>query len=115
MLHTLLARLRSRRALLVASTLAALILVTYLWYPRSPVIAFEIDPTVWADGGPRPVEIVPTFPIPPTSSKAWGTVVPNIIHYVLLAQLDGSATLDYRQYLAVRSALVIQRPAAIYM
>lgn len=75
---------------------------------------FEVDPALWADGGPQPVPVTPTFPVGP-SPKRWGMKVSNVVHYVMLARPDGSTEMDYRQYLAIRSALVVQRPAAIYL
>lgn len=102
-----------RPSILAALLIAAI--VVYYVYPRKPFIVFELDPILWADGGPHPVQIRPTFPERPPSSKALGAEVPNIIHYVLFARADGTSIIDYRQYLAVRSALVIQRPAAIYL
>lgn len=115
MYHALTSRLAGRRALLIIPLLSFIVLVVFNVYPRKPAIAFEIDPALWADGGPQPVEIEPTFPDPPPSSKAWGAAVPNIVHYVLFAKPDGTSAMDYRQYLAIRSTLVVQRPAATYL
>lgn len=79
-----------------------------------PTIAFEIDRSLWGDGGPTAVKTVPTFP-PGPPPKRWGMKVTDAVHYIMFAKPDGSSVLDYRQYLAIRSALVVQQPAAIYL
>lgn len=112
--YTLQSRL-SRRTLIWVPIVAVICIAIYHTYTQRPRSVFEIDPILWADGGPSPVEIVPTFPDPPSSRMAWGRKVPNLVHYVMFARPDGTTIMDYRQYLAIRSALLIQRPVAIYM
>lgn len=88
--------------------------VLVMAWTSAPRIAFEIDPVLWADGGPQPVKVAPTFPIGP-GPKRWGMKVTDVVHYIMFARPDGSSEMSYRQYLAITSALVVQQPAAIYL
>jgi hypothetical protein len=114
---------RHRRSLLIiAAILAVLLLLSGT--PQSlghlgitkPVIPFELEQYLWADGGPSPIPVktIPTF-ADPLKPKKWGMKVPDVVHYIMLARPDGSVEMDYRQYLAIRSALVVQSPEAIYV
>jgi hypothetical protein len=81
-----------------------------------PVIPFELDQSLWADGGPSPIPLktIPTFP-DPRAPKKWGMKVPDVVHYIMLERPDGSVEMDYRQYLAIRSALIVQSPEAVFV
>lgn len=103
-----------RRAILAVLFFSALLVVSLTSRSRqkSP---FILDPAVWADGGPSPVERGLSFPDSTHHSRRWGQKVPNIVHFVILAGKDGTSQLSYWQYLSIRSALVVQRPEVLYM
>jgi hypothetical protein len=86
---------------------------------KKPITPFEIDKSIWADLDPSPdplataITVNFTFPdaLPP---QRWGMKVPNVVHYIMLSG-PGGRDMDYRQYLAIRSALVVQKPQAFYL
>lgn len=75
---------------------------------------FEVDPKLWADGGPSIVTPELVFPFDHVQPRP-GDRVPNILHYTALSKVGGSTDMDYATYLAIRSALIAQKPAVAYL